>query len=192
MPAGSAPDWGHQTSDRVLRRSEKRNHLSWTLHKDELWRWENVYWYWKVAHQVIPDEKVQHYLKRKGRKKTFTKLEVAVINNDDRNCQWKIGVVEYHILWKKKMVLKSFQSASRKDNTPKELSRNSILLNWHATERLTMFQHHCTQMLHCSGRGEKVKRQHIWRSKTVNQETYWTSTQTSIDVRHLLKKEQRF
>lgn len=29
----------------------------------------------------------------------------------------------------KKMVLKSFQSASRKDNTPKELSRNSILLN---------------------------------------------------------------
>ena len=31
-------------------------------------------------------------------KKTFTKMEVAVINNDDRNCQWKIGVVEYHIL----------------------------------------------------------------------------------------------
>lgn len=79
---------------------KKRNHLSWTLHKDELRRWENVYWYWKVAHQVIRDEKVQHYLKRKGRKKTFTKMEVAVINND-RNCQWKIGVVEYHILWKK-------------------------------------------------------------------------------------------
>lgn len=29
----------------------------------------------------------------------------------------------------KKMVLKSSQSASRKDNTPKEVSRNSILLN---------------------------------------------------------------